>query len=588
MRRLLRAAMWPAICSVMVSALSVSTGKVVRAGDSVAAPVPAQAVGMIAYSAGNVFTIQTDGSHRRQLTTTKAYGPVWSPDGATIAYHQGTDIWLMDADGGSKRRLVEGWSPAWAPDGQRLSYDCGQGSQLCAIDLRDGRTTVLVEPTIDWPGVSGSTWSPDGTWIAFARISREGDDYTNERQLFRMKTDGTELTAIPNTAPLATEPAWSPDGATIMYTDRYGGRGGELSGNLWSIRPDGTAKTQVTRGQGSESTPTWSPDGRRLAMSTVSTSYTQDIWTIDPDGTDLQLVVRGAWSPNWRPNYAAAPTPASQPARASGPAIAYVAATDSGFDLFTVRPDGRKVRRLTFGGDVGAPSWSPDRSRIAYGAHPSQAGAAQVRIMDVRTGESTRVARSFDPSTGNPSWSPDGRRLAWGGFDALVVFDLRDRSRIIIPRNETGCCFRDPSWSPDGTLIAFSFEHDSGSSEIMLVPSRGGEFRTVTRLRGLERQPDWLPNGRRILFSHQRSGRRSGEVDVLSIRPDGTGLRRLAHTPALDTTPAWSPDGRRIAMYSDGPRPFGAAPQPGLWTVGPRGGAPQLVVRDRSIAYVDW
>jgi TolB protein len=555
---------------------------------------------MIAYAVGNIFTIHTDGSHRRKLTTTGGYGPVWSPDGTMIAFQRDDGIALMDATGGEQRALVDGRNPAWAPDGHRMSYACREGydehdgsefNDLCLLDLRNGTETVVVSHTDDWLRADGSSWSPDGTWIAFTRTSVEGDDYTHERQLFRVKADGTELTAIPNTDPLAASPAWSPDGATIMYTESYDGRGGEYSGDLWSVRPDGSDRTRITWSEGREGTPSWSSDGRRVAMDGYGALYPnkQGIWTINPDGTDGELVVRNGFGPSWRPGFSATPAPPTRPKPASGPRIAYVASTDAGFDLFTVRPDGSRIRQLTSSGRVVEPVWSPDHSRIAYGDEVRQETAAVLRVMDVRSGRTQRLARFFDPSFGGVAWSPDGDRLTWGTSRGLVVLDVRTGERRSIPVQASGyALLRDPTWSPDGTRIAFTLEDEFGNWDIVIVPARGGEIRTVTRMRGRERHLDWSPDGRRILFSHQRSLWHEGEVDLMSVRPDGTGLRRVVRTPELDLAPAWAPDGLRVALYSDGPRPFGATPRPGLWTVGAGGRAAQLVVRDRSIAYVDW
>lgn len=559
-------------------------------------------VGMIAYARGNIFTIHSDGSHRRKLTTSGAWGPAWSPDGATIAFERDDGIALMDSDGGAKRWLTEGRSPAWSPDGNRLSYTCRPGydetdylwgfSDLCVLDLRDGTETVVVDHATDWPGVSDSSWSPDGARIAFTRISADGDEYTRDRQLFTVRSDGTDLTAIPGTAPEAKEPAWSPDGTTIMYTSSYDGRGGEYNGDLVSIRPDGTARTKVTRLIGTESGPSWFYDGSRLAMHSAGGMLPnkEGIWTLSPDGTGRELVVGEGYDPSWRPGYTVPPTPVSEPEPASGLRIAYVAASDDGYDIFTVRPDGSRVRQLTFGGRAVDPAWSPGHSRIAYGE-----GKA-LRVVDVRSGKTERVARyvgmtlgGIGPYLGGITWSPDGHRLAWGSDDWLVTLDLRTRERKRIALDaDAGRRPRDATWSPDGELIAFSLEEESGAIDIMVVPASGGQARRVTRLRGLERHLDWSPNGRRILFSHQRSARRDGDVDVMSVRPDGTGLRTVRSTPELDLEPAWSPDGRHVTMYSDGPRPLGKTSRSGLWTLGVRGGAPQLVVRDRSIAHVDW
>src|SRR6476619_971959 len=42
-----------------------------------------------------------------------------------------------------------------------------------------------------------------------------------------------------------------------------------------------------------------------------------------------------------------------------------------------------------------------------------------------------------------------------------------------------------------------------------------------------------------------------GNIDVWSIRTDGTGLLRLTGSTGADQSPSWSPNGRRIAFRSD-------------------------------------
>src|SRR4051794_34682456 len=80
------------------------------------------------------------------------------------------------------------------------------------------------------------------------------------------------------------------------------------------------------------------------------------IYTINPDGTDVRQVRSSGQSPHWSPN---------------GQWISFMeGTTDNGWlaSLFTVQPDGRNIRRLTFHHDVDATpaSWSPDSSQLTY------------------------------------------------------------------------------------------------------------------------------------------------------------------------------------------------------------------------------
>ena len=551
----------------------------------------AASVGMLAYSDKTaphrigIFTIWTDGSHRRQLTADNGFNPVWSPDGTQIAYEASNGIRVMTATGGSRQTVAEGTEPAWAPDGRSLSYECGVGGELCTLDLATGEETVIVAAEPDWVAIGRQSWSPDGSWIVFERTSVDGDDYTLYRQLFLVRPDGTEITPVPNTFPEATLPAWSPDGEVIAYTERYDGRGGEDTGDLFTIRPDGTQRTRVTHTLGDDQGASWSPDGQWLVMDSDGQLYPGmgGIWLLTKSDSRRYFVGDG-FSPSWRPGFT---RPAADPlprARAQGPRIAYVAHSQDGFDLYTVRPDGTGRRRLTDTGDVGDPSWSPDHTRIAYfRGTPGYGGAPW--IVNHRTGATRRVLRA-GYGDGAIGWSPNGRRLAWGTFEGLILYNLRTGGHRLLemPR---GCCTRDPSWSPSGKRLVFSQESGIGFTDLMIINSRGKGLRQVTRLRREVLHPDWAPNGRRILFTHISGPPRTADSVIRSVRPDGT-RNKVVLDLTLSHNPAWSPNGRRVAFDADGDRPFSRPTGAGLRTAGPNGHGRQYLVRDRSIVFVDW
>jgi Tol biopolymer transport system component len=94
--------------------------------------------GRIVFSGGtqDIYTVNADGSGLEPLTTSEdlEFDPTWSPDRRAIAYrHQRDfespiDIFVMDADGSHRRNLtgteeLAGWGPDWSADGEWIAWN---------------------------------------------------------------------------------------------------------------------------------------------------------------------------------------------------------------------------------------------------------------------------------------------------------------------------------------------------------------------------------------------------------------------------------------------------------------------------------
>jgi len=109
----------------------------------------------------------------------------------------------------------------------------------------------------------------------------------------------------------------------------------------------------------------------------------------------------------------------------------------------------------------------------------------------------------------------------------------------------------DPQISPDGTTVAFTvsvpdLDANKNTTDIWLVPLRGGEPVQLTTSEGADFHPRWSPDGERIAFVSTRDG----TPQIYTIAVHGGEAARLTGISTGAHDPVWSPDGTRIAFYS--------------------------------------
>src|SRR6267143_3813392 len=188
--------------------------------------------------AGDLWISSRDGGSARRLTSHigDEVFPKFSPDGKWIAftgeYDGNPDVYVMPAEGGEPKRLT--FHPSndivlgWTPDGKnilfrsdRYSAPPGRYSKLFLVSPQGGTPKMLQVPR-----ASLTTFSPDGTKIAYLETSQEFRTWKRYRggwslpiAIFDLKKISYE--ELPKTEGMDLVPMWH--GNTIYFiSDRDG------------------------------------------------------------------------------------------------------------------------------------------------------------------------------------------------------------------------------------------------------------------------------------------------------------------------------------------------------------------------------
>ena len=137
------------------------------------------------------------------------------------------------------------------------------------------------------------------------------------------------------------------------------------------------------------------------------------------------------------------------------------------------------------------------------------------------------------------------------GLPQIFLLNLLDGSIGKITNLSSGAC--QPDWSPDGMRLVFVSPCNSDQkiypkSSLFLINSDGSGLKGLKIFPGGDFEPDWSPDGNRILFTSLRdsSGYKTGHIYVMDISSEK--VDRLTKSSLTQRTARWSPDGSQIAF----------------------------------------
>ena len=280
------------------------------------------------------------------------------------------------------------------------------GSLMTAQAQEAGRADGAVQLTAPEGSLSDQNpaFSPDGALLIFTRFYEGYNDgpsevlvldYAGGAAAAIITEAGTDNVNMPGTS-------WSPITERITFSsDRLD------TDEIWTATVDGGTPTRVTVTiGGTASEPTFSPDGEWIAYQALDEDDdTGAIWMIRADGSAATQLTPGVDFDDRQPNWSPLENRILFQRRVPG---------SDNWDIYSINPTTQAVRQITKseGSDTDA-SWSPDGAWIVYSSTHGDLEFANIYIQSSLGGTPIRVTDNPDGYDGAPSWSPDFKWLVF-------------------------------------------------------------------------------------------------------------------------------------------------------------------------------
>ena len=394
-------------------------------------------------------------------------------------------LWVFPVTGGSPRRLgdVVGSSGAWSPDGQTVAYT--RGSDLYTVN-RDGNASRRLASLPASGELGHARWSPSGRMLRFTVESASPLTFSQ----WEVSADGSNLHPLP--ARPSTEPgagdsfgSWTPDGRYFVYRSVEGG-----AASIWAIREPGAIFRSFSRkpvelyaGPQFFFAPLVSTDGKRVFF--IGGEGRNELVRYHSALRQFVPYLSGIFA-RWV-NFSR-----------DGQRVFYSHMPD--FTLWMSKPDDSERRQLSFPPlGVDEASLSPDGRQIAFGAWTrAPGGEAGLYVMPTEAGGKPEQVVATK-NGGVVGWLPEGKSLViWQASAAdpklaLYLLDLKTRKVSLLPGSAS---LHHGAVSPDGRRVAALTAADKSVALFDLQTHRQTELAQGAALY----YPCWSHDGREVFF----------------------------------------------------------------------------------------
>jgi Tol biopolymer transport system component len=254
-----------------------------------------------------LFRALPDGTGVTELTDRPGLFSDWRADGRRLAFdffdaYGNVQIATMAADGGDLREITSGLGihevPSWSPDGYRIAFDYSPEPDDSTPGFHTRLWTMRADgtharPLPIWPAGFDvePKYSPNGRWIAFARLREDAAAGDFQAAIFIVEAHGGRVRQLTPWNEWVEHPTWSPDSRWITFNSIEDFD--SPASTIEAIGPDGRGRHTIlatTESLGGHK-PWYSPDGTRILFMCAITDpdghYNEDICVMNADGSNV-------------------------------------------------------------------------------------------------------------------------------------------------------------------------------------------------------------------------------------------------------------------------------------------------------------
>jgi TolB protein len=260
-----------------------------------------------------------------------------------LLFVQGGDIWLWQGQTGSQlTRSGDAYQPAWSPDGQRIAY----------VRRAQSYSDVMVMLPAGGEPLRLTEDGPDESVYSYERI------YASTWAFY---------------------PAWSVDGATVIYVSQGGPPRGEPASefnlSLFSIPAAGGERTQLYAEEGAQvGRLAFAPDGDVVFARQPTGEEPPSLFRFS-HATEAAAALPGAPEQSYDPTFSP-----------DGRWLAFAARDGARTDILAMPAAGGTATRLTNMGAARAPAFSPDGKQLAFLAIAPGTNSFDLWVADIQPG----------------------------------------------------------------------------------------------------------------------------------------------------------------------------------------------------------